>query len=171
MLIQELGVSIEKVSAMGSDPLNKQDAGSSEVTIESRYGAVTVNLKNAIFFPKGILGLPDCKDFCIASLPDGRMERFKLLQSLNDAKLSFVVLPLASDTPLIDKADIEECCAVTQIKPENLVILAIVSVQKTPEKTRVTANVRAPVVVDANDKLAIQYVFPNNKYQICHPLN
>ncbi len=171
MLIQELDISAEKVSAMGSDPLNRADGDSSEVTIESRYGAVTVNLKNAIFFPKGILGLPDCKDFCIATLPDKRMERFKLLQSLNDAKLSFVVLPLAADTPLIDKADIQECCTVTQIKPENLVILAIVSVQKTPEKTRITANVRAPIIVDTNDKLAIQYVFPNNKYNICHPLN
>jgi flagellar assembly factor FliW len=156
---------------MGTDPLNRSAEDESEVTIESRYGPVTMNLKNAIFFPKGILGLPDCKDFCIASLPDERMSRFKLLQSLNDTKLSFVVLPLSSDTPLIERADIQECAEVTQIKQENLVILAIVSVQRTPEKTRITANLRAPIVADTLDKLAIQYVFPNNKYQICHPLN
>jgi flagellar assembly factor FliW len=171
MLIQELKINVEQVQAMGNDPLSKPADDNSEVTIESRYGPVTLNLKNAVFFPKGILGLPDCKDFCIANLPDERMSRFKLLQSLNDSKLSFVVLPLASDTPLIEGADIKECAHITQIRPDNLVILAIVSVQRTPEKTRITANVRAPIVVDTQDKIAIQYVFPNNKYQICHPLN
>jgi flagellar assembly factor FliW len=171
MIIQELNMSEEKVRAMGNDPLGGVDDVSSEVKIESRYGTVTVNLKNALFFPKGILGLPDCKDFCLATLPSKNMQRFKLLQSLNDEKLSFVVLPLAADTPLIDQADVKECCDVTQISPESLVILAIVSVKRSPEKTQITANMRAPIVLDANDKLAVQYVFPSNKYNICQALN
>ena len=52
-----------------------------------------------------------------------------------------------------------------------LLILAIVSVQRTPEATRITGNIRAPLIVDVVEKVALQYVFPNSQYQISHPLS
>jgi flagellar assembly factor FliW len=148
------------------------DSDITELTIESRYGPVSVNLKQALFFPKGLLGMPDMKDFCIGDLPDERLGNFKLLQSLNDHQLSFVVLPLEGENTFFDKEDVAECCEVTQIKPDNLLVLSIVSIQRIPgQETKITANIRAPLVIDVDEKVAIQYVFPNNKYQIRHPLN
>ncbi len=141
------------------------------MTVKSRYGEVSVNLDKAIFFPKGLLGLSQFKDFCITDLPSQNMAQFKLLQSLNDSQLSFVVLPITAENGLIDKEDLEECCQVTEIARENLLMLLIITVQQVPGgKSRVTANVRAPIVIDVNDRLAIQYVFPNNKYEIQHVL-
>ncbi|NDF12876.1 MAG: flagellar assembly protein FliW [Proteobacteria bacterium] len=168
MLVQE---SLAKeVVHMTSDALSKPTNPEQIETIESRYGPVQVNLKQAMFFPKGLIGMPEMANFALANLPDKRMENFKLLQSLDDHRLSFVVLPLIPDGPLYDQKDIDECCQALEIKRENLVLMAIVTVQRTADKTRVTANIRAPLVVDSEEKVAIQYVFPNNKYQITHAL-
>lgn len=150
---------------------NQAEEKSNIVTIPSRYGNVSVNLEKSIFFPKGLLGMPEFKDFAVTELPNPKMAKFKLLQSLNDSQLSFLVLPYDAASALISKEDIEECKIVNKISDNDLVVLFILTVQNTPDgKTKVTANLRAPIVVDSKDKLAIQYVFPNGAYDIRHIL-
>lgn len=153
-------------------PLNKPENFDAEShLIENRYGKVLVKPSQSIFFAKGLLGMPDMQDFCLANVPDGKLPQFKLLQSLNDESLAFIVLPLTTDTSLLEKKDIAECCDMHGIDSNNLVLLSIVSVHRSPEKVSLTANIRAPLVIDSERRLATQYVFPNNQYQIRHPLN
>jgi len=142
-----------------------------ELVIESRFGEISVNTKNSIYFPQGLLGLPDNLHFCLTDIPNKNMGQFKLLQCLNDVTLSFVVLPIDIDNSLIDREDIDECCNLAKIETENLLVLLVVSVQRTPGDIKVTANIRAPIIVDIHDKAALQYVFPNNKYEISQRLN
>ena len=141
-----------------------------ELTIESRFGTIHVSKDNALYFPQGLLGLPQNLHFVLADIPRENMGQFKLLQCLNDHTVSFVVLPLDSENSLIEKSDLLECCDTLNVKEDDLLTLLIVSVQRSPEAIKVTANLRAPVIVDVNDKAAIQYVFPTNKYDICHQL-
>jgi flagellar assembly factor FliW len=140
-------------------------------TIESRYGNLRVNLDNAIFFPKGLLGLPDFRDFCLAELPNSKTPALKLMQSLNDKDLSFIVLPAGAENKFIDAQDMHECYTATGVAKENILLLFILTIQNVPGNVKVTANIRAPIVVDTAEKLAIQYVFPNNKYDIRHILS
>ncbi|MCB2082255.1 MAG: flagellar assembly protein FliW [Hyphomicrobiales bacterium] len=140
--------------------------------IESRFGKISVNLDQAIFFPRGLLGIPGELHFCLADFPEDRqMGSFRLLQCLNDHTLSFVVLPLGLENDFIEHADLQECCSVTGIDPDQLLVLLIISVNRVPGSVRVTANLRAPVVVDAEGRFAGQYVFPTNKYDINHVLS
>lgn len=164
---------LQGIIAMTPDPMkNKHPVPGSDsaLTIESRFGSVTVHRENAIFFPQGLLGLPPKLHFAITDIPQKSMGQFKLLQCLNDHSLSFIVLPLDVDNTLIERADLLETCDILNVKEENLLTLLIISVQRSPEGVKVTANVRAPVVIDVADKAAIQYVFPHSKYQITHPL-
>lgn len=142
-----------------------------QITIESRFGPVTIDLDTAVFFPHGLLGLPDNLHFVLTEIPQDGMNNFRLLQCINDHSLSFVVLPIDVDNSLIEKEDLEECCQAAQIAVEDLLVLLIVTVQRVPGNVRITANVRAPVIVDVRDKAAMQYVFPNNKYHIAQQLN
>lgn len=146
------------------------DSGRS-ITIDSKYGRIDINLEQAILFPYGLLGMPSNTDYVVTHFPKPNMEQFKLLQNLNDHELSFAVLPIANGSELFDKSDIDEACTVTEIKPDNLVILAIISVQRTVEEIKVTANMRAPLLIDTERKLGVQYVFPSNKYDIRHLLS
>lgn len=176
-MLQQYDTTTQEAMPMGGrDPLlehqTREEATSNELTIESRYGTVTVSLENAIYFPHGLLGLPDFKDFCLTEMPNPKLGQFKLLQSLNDSELSFVVLPFdPKDSDLIEDKDVQECLKVTGVREEHMVMLLIVAVQRTPAEVKITANLRAPVVIDAEGKAAIQYVFSNTKYNVAHPLN
>lgn len=149
----------------------KSGKKSEEIKVESRFGEITVSMENAIFFPQGLLGLPENLHFALTDIPKKNMGQFKLLQCLNDHSLSFVVLPLDLDNNLIERKDLEDSCNVLGVPLKSLLVLLIVSVQRSPESVKITANVRAPVVVDSDRKLAAQYVFPHNKYEITHMLS
>lgn len=150
-------------------PLEKAEES---VTITSRFGEVTVSLKNAIAFPHGLLGLPQFKNYCLTKMPNPKLGHFQLLQSLDDVELSFAVLPIEPENALIDAADIEECCKATCVERKNLGLILVVSVQRQLSGgNKITVNLRAPIVIDTERKAAMQYVFPNNKYQIAYELN
>ncbi len=142
------------------------------IEIESRFGRIAVNLENALLFPRGIIGVGRELHFCLSDFPkERRMGNFRLLQCLNDHSLSFVVLPLGLENPFLAQEDLEECCRVTGINPEQLLVLLIISVNRAPDAIKITANMRAPLVVDTEGKFAGQYVFPSNAYDICHVLS
>jgi flagellar assembly factor FliW len=178
MHTQQQSFAVETSRLSGSrvmtyEPLKEQPnapGDASSLVIQSRFGEVTVRKDNALFFPQGLLGLPPKLHFAIVDIPQKNMGQFKLLQCLSDHSLSFIVLPVDIDNIIIARADLAETCSVLNVKEENLLTLLIVSVQRTPEGSKVTANARAPIIVDVSDRAAIQFVFPHSKYQISHPL-
>jgi flagellar assembly factor FliW len=139
-----------------------------EEVIESRFGKIKINRANAVFFPRGIIGFPENLDFCLADFPNPKMEQFKVLQCLNDKELSFVVLPLERTNHLVETADIDEACQLLGIETTHLAMLLIVSVHRKSDGINLSVNARAPIFVDAEQKLAAQFVLPNSKYQIRH---
>ena len=142
------------------------------VTLKSRFGTVKVHFKNTISFPHGLLGLPQFNNYCLAEMPNPKLGSFKLLQSLDDTELSFAVLPIDPKNALIEAEDVTECCNAVGIEEKDLAMLLIVSVQRrVTGETKITTNLRAPIVVDTARKVAMQYVFPHNKYQIAYELN
>jgi flagellar assembly factor FliW len=138
--------------------------------IDSRFGRVTVDTRQSIFFANGVLGMPDRVRFCITHLPSPRMARFKLLQSLDDHALSFITLPLTVDNPLIERADLELAARDLEYTLASVSLLLIVTVHRESAGVRLTVNARAPVLIDTTRKLAAQYVFPHTKYMIRQPL-
>lgn len=140
------------------------------LVIESRFGTLTIHPRTALFFPQGLLGFADFRDFALADLPNGKHPQFKALQCLTDPNLAFLVAPLASDSPAIDPADVDEACQTLSIAREDLLILLIVTVRRDDDGAHVSVNLRAPVMIDTQKRVARQYVLPNNKYEIRHKL-
>lgn len=139
--------------------------------IETRFGKVTLFRKNPIIFPNGVLGMPDKFQFCLTSFPSEKLSRFKLLQSLEDNELSFILLPLEIDNALIDRADIDQACKDLDMAPENVALLLIVSVNREGSVVTMSVNTRAPIFMNVQRRLAAQYVFHNAKYQIRQPVS
>lgn len=142
--------------------------GNSPEVIDTRFGKVTIYRKNPIVFPNGLLGMPDKFEYCLTKLPSEKLARFKLLQSLDDQALSFITLPLEVDNPIIDREDLAVACKDLEIRMEELSLLLIVTVHRLPTGVKLSVNARAPVCVNTPRRVANQYVFHNNKYNIQH---
>lgn len=141
---------------------------SETLRINSRFGEVVINTEKAIFFPKGLYGMPENLSFGIVKFPSEKFENFSVLQCLNDYSLSFVALPTGLKNSFVDEADIIEACSTNNIAVENLGVLFIVSVQRTPERTFLTINAKAPVLIDTEKQTAVQHILMNPKYSVKH---
>ncbi len=139
-------------------------------TVRTRFGDVAVDSSKAVAFPRGLLGMPDRANFVLASFPTPKMQQFTLLQSLDDAALSFITLPLNLQNAIIGEDDLRAACRDLQIAEGNLALLLIVTVHRSPQQVKLSVNARAPILIDAERRIGMQYVFQTDAYKVQHML-
>lgn len=139
---------------------------SSRLIIDSRFGALAISQNSILDFPRGLLGFGDFHSFGIADLSDPRYAQFKVLQCLDDHQLAFLVLPLDPNTGFIDHADLDVACESLMVKIDDLIILLVVTVRKTEQGASITANLRAPLLIDSMTHIGNQYVMHSERYPV-----
>lgn len=140
------------------------------VTMNAESDSVTFEAA-PVTLPQGLIGFPDFTEFGLINLPDPRMEQFKLLQSVSDPDLSFIVLPLQMEDSPIDAEDMNKALTELAIAPEDALILSIVTIRQDNGQVQITTNLKAPIIVDADSRNGRQYVFSDPKYDIRHALS
>jgi flagellar assembly factor FliW len=155
--------------APGGDDASKA-ALEDSVTVDTQFGPMTFRKDTVLTFPNGLLGFGGVSEFALANLPDPAFGNFKLMQALDGSGLGFLVLPLDALPDHIHQDDLNAAFEALSIKPEDGVVLLIVTVRKTPEATKLTVNLRAPVIIDASSRRAYQFVSQNGAYPIQHEL-
>lgn len=158
------------IIAAPAPALEVEIGSNGEELIDTRFGKIAIRRDHPINFPRGLLGMPDKNHFCLLEFPVKKFAQFRLLQSLEDTALSFIVLPLEIDNPILERDDVVKGCKDLDIPERDLAMLLIVSVHRGANEVRLSVNARAPLLIDANRKEATQYVFQNNKYQVQQPL-
>jgi flagellar assembly factor FliW len=143
--------------AAGQDATSKAELEDS-VTVDTQFGPMTFRRDTVLTFPNGLLGFGGVSEFALTNLPDPALGNFKLMQALDGSGLGF------------HEDDIAAALESLSIKKEDSLILLIVTVRKTAEATKLTVNLRAPVIIDASARRAFQYVSQNNAYPIQHEL-
>ncbi len=138
--------------------------------IQTRFGDVTVDAGKTVQFARGLLGMPDKQQFALVNFPNEKMQQFTLLQSLDDAGLSFIALPLGLDNNILAAADIRQAGLDLQIAEANLAVLLIVTVHRNSGQVRLSVNARAPIFIDASRQAGVQYVFQSEQYKVQHML-
>jgi flagellar assembly factor FliW len=138
------------------------------ITIESRFGQLELDPARAISFPQGLPGFPRATRFALAALPEAGPRGFHLLQSLDDAALGFLVLPLDPSDNLIDRQDLADAAEQMGFPPSQIAAFLIVNLHNGPEGTKVSVNLRAPVLVDVSRRIARQFVLASTSYRIRH---
>lgn len=119
-----------------------------------------------IIFNKGIPGFESLKSFTLKDL-DGN-EKFKVLESKKD-EIGFVTIsPFEIYSDYEIKLDEETIKELKIDKPEDVLILSIITLGKTLENS--TMNLQAPLVININNNLGKQYIMQNSKYKTKHPL-
>jgi flagellar assembly factor FliW len=152
------------------DPPADADPAAGAIVIDTRFGRFGFDPAQTIEFARGLMGFPAHRIFGLTALPDPRFDQFMLLQSLTDASLSFLVLPVTSGAGPIAPEDLEAERAALEIDPKNLAVVLVVSIRKVGGEAQVSVNLRAPVFLDAGRRVGAQVVLTNGNYPIRHVL-
>lgn len=137
--------------------------------ISTRFGVVTVHPDRLITLPDGLLGFADCQRFALADLPDPQGV-FKLLQSVDEPELAFLVLPIDQIAGPLERSDLEHACRVLGFDWPALAVLALVTVRPDPEGVHFSINLKAPLLIDTGRQVGRQHVFAGEAYPLRYDL-
>ena len=130
------------------------------------HGKITYNEDEVINFEKPILGFDELKRFILKDIEEST---FKLLQSIEDVNVGFVVV---SPFMLEEKYEIklsDEVIKTLEISnAKDVLLYSLVTLNSNVEN--ITANLKAPIVINVNNKKAQQFIIDKIKYKIKHPL-
>lgn len=146
---------------------------SETVVVETRFGTYEFTSDETLMIPHGLVGFPDQRLFGLGNLPPPVPGDFKLLQSLEEVPISFIVLPIANDQLPIDPADIKEACDAAGFDPDGIHVMFLCTIcPKTDgQGLDIYANIRAPILADLEVRLARQHVLRNDRYPLRQPLD
>lgn len=132
-----------------------------------RFGQLTISEEEVIEFPFGVLGFPENKKFCLVDPGDETLILW--LQSLDDPNLAFPLLE-----PKIFRTDYSVRLSGTELrelKLDNINQSAVFSILTIPDQIdQMTANLKAPLVINLKEQIAKQVVLQENEYSIKHPM-
>ena len=133
----------------------------------SRFGQVALKQEDILTFPEGLLGFADLRQFVL--LDDPSDEIFAWLQSCESAQIAFPVLEPELFTEnykvTLAKSDLEGLKLTSQEKAR---YFSIVTIPDDP--TQMTANLKAPIVVNTTQRMARQCVLQDNNLAIREPI-
>jgi flagellar assembly factor FliW len=131
----------------------------------TRFGVITIAEDRVITFPKGLLGFPQARRYCL--LEPGDDACFFWLQSLDEPSLAFVVTDPSLFVPEYS----------VPIRPEQMGELALdrlddaqVFVIVNKVEQQLTGNLQGPLVINTLTKQGEQMVLAEKRWTTRHPL-
>lgn len=133
----------------------------------SRFGLVEFAIEDQIGFKEGILGFSNLNSFILVDDPED--EIFAWLQSCNEPQIAFPILEpelfLENYKPRLTKSDLEMLALKSSEGTRNFVIVTI------PEDpTKMTANLKAPIIINVKERTGRQCVLQDNDLNIREPI-
>lgn len=132
-----------------------------------RFGQIEVSSDEIISIPSGILGFPEDHDFCLVDSADATLILW--LQSLSNPHLAFPVLE-----PKIFKPDYVVRLSAAELRELRLASIkdaSVFTILTIPaDLTEMTANLKAPLVINTREKTAKQVVLQENDQPIKFPM-
>lgn len=133
--------------------------------ITDRFGEISYNEEDILFFPRGIPAFENMHSWILAGDEDNAV---KWLQSVEDGNLALpVTSPDAVQSDYNARIPEDELKLVGSLNPSDLALLIVLSIPKgTP--WNMTANLRAPILINIKTHKAVQVIALNEEYPIRH---
>lgn len=134
------------------------------------FGEIDLGEDKIITFPNGIFGFEDCKKYTILyNNENGERPSISWLQSLEVQGLALPVispdLVYKDYNPSINDDLLQ---ALGQVNEENMIVLLTLTVPK--DVTKMTTNLKAPIIINCDTKVGCQIVAENEEYVIKYPV-
>jgi len=129
----------------------------------SRFGSISVSENDIITFPEGMLGFSKIDQYVLIERGDDSL--FMWLQALKKPSVAFPLL----EPQILEKTYkvemLEEDLKVLQLKDlKHAKVFSIITIPTDPSK--MTANLKAPVVINVKKRLAKQVILHDQDYPI-----
>lgn len=132
-----------------------------------RFGELEVNADEVVYIPEGILGFPQFTRYCLVDSGDDTLILW--MQSLDDAAIAFPVLePKIFKGDYLVKLSAQELSTLKLSNINQAVVLTILTIPR--DVTQMTANLKAPVVINLREQIGKQVVLQENEYTLKHPM-
>lgn len=130
------------------------------------FGEIDLDEDKIIYFENGILGFEDYKRYTLLYDDEtGERPDISWLQSLDEAALAIPVI-----SPFLVKEDFNPEVEDELLKPlgnlneNNIVVLVSITVPSDIEK--ITANLKAPFIINSDSKKGAQVIIENPDYEV-----
>ncbi len=128
-----------------------------------RFGQLTIGDEEVVSAPSGLLGFPELKKFCLVDPADDTLILW--LQSLDQPQIAFPILEPKIFKP--DYATRLSASELRELKLTNVKASAVFSILTIPEDvTLMSANLKAPIVINLKEQILRQVVLQENEYSI-----
>jgi flagellar assembly factor FliW len=132
-----------------------------------RFGSLEISETEIIRMPFGLLGFPEQTKFCLVDPGDETLILW--LQSLDNPNLAIPILE-----PKIFKTDYTvrlSAAELRELKLDNVNQSAVFTILTIGEDVaQMSANIRAPIVINLKERVAKQVVLQENEYSLRHPM-
>lgn len=130
------------------------------------FGEIEIGEEKIITFETGLFGFEEYKKYTILfDLEKEGKERISWLQSLEEPTLAFpMISPLAVKSDYNPSVSEGEIKALEPLTEENMAMFLILTVPG--DITKMTANLKAPIVINSDTRVGAQVVADNSDYEV-----
>lgn len=133
------------------------------------FGEITIDDDKIIHFPKGIIGFPDLTDFTLIHDEEKGTSAIHWLQSLQEPAFAMPVMdPLIVCPDYNPEAEDELLNILGDF--ESGEILALVTVTVPKDLTKMTVNLKGPIIINATSRKALQIIVEGDEYKVKFPI-
>lgn len=142
--------------------------GGTSMEIKTRnFGTLEIEEDKILTFQDGIPGFEKLSKFTLIN--NKEEQPFAFLQSIDDPDISLTIInPYDLIIDYSFEVDDAILRSLGEIKENNLGIYAVIVIPNEIEK--ITANLKAPIIINVESKKGMQVTLVNEKYQIKHPI-
>lgn len=140
------------------------------MTIQTKaFGEIAIDDDKIIVFPNGIIGFPDLTDFAMIHDEENGVGTIHWLQSLQEPGFAMPVMdPLIVKEDYNPEVDDELLKPLGKMNPDEILVLVTVTVPS--DLTKMTVNLKGPIVISASEKKACQIIIEGDEYQVKFPI-
>ena len=138
--------------------------------VETRlFDTIEIDDDKIIHFSGGIVGFPDLTDFALVHDEEKGPNAIRWMQSLQETGFAMPVidplLVLPEYNPVVED---ELLKALGDIKEDNTLVLVTITVPS--DITKMTVNLRGPIVINAKERKACQVILEGEQYLVKFPI-
>lgn len=122
-------------------------------------------------FSTGVPGFPELKKFYIQKLKDGFYDPLKLMVSVDNPAISFILYPHVNGESLFDKDALCKFAKAYNREQNDVDVYSVVTVREPNGHLHLTTNLKAPIVLDPNGQKGWQHILTSKDSDLAFPLD
>lgn len=133
------------------------------------FGEIEIEDEKIIHFPSGIIGFPELTDFALVHDEEKGIGSIHWMQSVQEPAFAMPVMdPLLVQPDYNPEVDDELLKPIGNLNPEETLVMVTVTVPH--DLTKMSVNLKGPIVINAAEKKACQVIVEGESYEVKFPI-